>query len=268
MIYDVPGYVLAIIVIIITLIYSIVAFLIVENWIPATIRKRNNDATSPIVGIIVAILLAFVVVVTWQQYTVTDSDISREAGIVEDVWRQAYGYPEPLKTEVRNGIENYINTVINIEWPLMRQGKYSIQAWNEIGDVERQIFAFQPTTIAEQQIQDRQLTTINTAINSRRNRLYNLTAGLDKAMWIVIILSSALCIASIWFLGADCRILHIIGLLIIGISIGLLLYIIIDINYPFRGSISIGTTYFETILTNLDRIQQRENMTPNPYVAP
>ena len=87
------------------------------------LRKHNDVAgfLFSAVGVIYAVVLGFVVVVVWEKYDTTVSNVDTEIAAVSDLYRVAGGLAEPTRSRVRNQLTTYANGIVQSEWPQMSQ---------------------------------------------------------------------------------------------------------------------------------------------------
>ena len=73
-------------------------------------------------GLLYAVLIAFVVYVTWTEFDTSSRDIELEANQTYLLYFNASEFPEPSRTEIRNAVKEYISIVINDEWKKLPYG--------------------------------------------------------------------------------------------------------------------------------------------------
>ena len=70
-----------------------------------------------------AVLLAFVVIVVWEDLGTAEERSSHEAGVFGDLMRDTTFMNEPLRSEFRKELLEYGHSVIEQEWPRMANGE-------------------------------------------------------------------------------------------------------------------------------------------------
>src|ERR1700731_3735367 len=74
---------------------SLVGLFLVRRVVPHTVLKQHNDVVGfvyAVVGVVYAVLLAFTIVVCWEQYEGAARNIEEEASTVGDLYRDARGF--------------------------------------------------------------------------------------------------------------------------------------------------------------------------------
>ena len=87
-----------------------------------------GEIFSSAIGVVFALILAFVAVAVWQNYEKVDDDVFREANFLHNIYRNLEAYPEPVRTQAKNLIHEYVQVVINDEWPKLAQASQDVNA--------------------------------------------------------------------------------------------------------------------------------------------
>ena len=91
-------------------------------------------------------------------------------------------------------------------------------------------------------------------IDQRRLRILMGAAGLQPVVWAVILVGSALTVSFAFFLGTANVRAHVTMTMMLGATIGLGLFLLIAMAYPFRGGAGIGPEAFERVHENIRRV--------------
>ena len=86
--------------------------------VPHRIRRAHNEVagfTIAVVGVIYAVLLAFIAVAVWEDFGRADALVQTEANLVGNLYRDTVGLPEPLATELRHTLFVYAEIVVQDE---------------------------------------------------------------------------------------------------------------------------------------------------------
>ncbi len=128
-IYSLPTWLLALIIVSLTTGYSVGGLLIIRQRWPWAMRPEHCDLAqvfSSIAGVMYALILGFVTVAVWQGFDKAQNVVELEASAVSDLFRTADGYPdEAFRRRAQDSIRAYVRLVINEEWPLQQRGQMS-----------------------------------------------------------------------------------------------------------------------------------------------
>ena len=125
MVYEYPLWVTAVMLIGAAMVGAAVIELAVRRVVPAELRRRHNDAAAAIlsiIGITFAVLLAFVAMLAWEGFNRAKAASSAEAARIGDVYDVSLGFADPERSRLRDGITDYVRTVVNVEWPAQAAG--------------------------------------------------------------------------------------------------------------------------------------------------
>jgi hypothetical protein len=136
--------------------------------------------------------------------------------------------------------------VIRYAWPLQRRGIVPEEGTIRVEAVQEELLAFQPTTPAEEILHAEALRQFNHFLEARRLRLFSVTSGLPPMMWYVMILGAALNLAICWLFDMRFITQLVLGG-ILAAYLGTMMFLIFDMNQPFRGEVSISAEPFEAI---------------------
>jgi hypothetical protein len=99
---------------------------------------------------------------------------------------------------------------------------------------------FEPTTERQKISAAETYRAFNDLVESRRTRLNSVTAELPNPVWVMVVAGAILSIAATWFFHAPSFSMHLWLSLVYSVLIGLLIYLIVALDNPYRGRISVG----------------------------
>lgn len=125
----------------------------VRRWVPETREGFHAEISAPMLGVaatLFGLLLAFVIIIGYQNLLDADDSVSREAGALSSIVRDSAAFPAPGGANVRLAVGTYVRAVVNDEWPQMhRSGTASPVAAQGLDDISAAIRAFKPASSAE-----------------------------------------------------------------------------------------------------------------------
>src|SRR5262249_54147095 len=115
--------VLELIVAVATAVITMAVFIAGDRIRPKSWQHTSEEAAwAPALDLIKTFftpVVAFVVVICWQQYQNAHDDTVTEANALIAVYSAAHSLPEPSRAEVRTLVRDYTTQVVDQEWPLM-----------------------------------------------------------------------------------------------------------------------------------------------------
>jgi uncharacterized membrane protein len=82
---------------------AVVGLVLVQRLVPSSLREEHNDVAGfifAVVGVMYAVLLAFVVIVVWQDYEAAKGTVESEANELAGVYFLADRFPDPERARI------------------------------------------------------------------------------------------------------------------------------------------------------------------------
>lgn len=231
---------------------------LVGKFTPQNVRTAHNDRAGfilAVIGVIYAVLLAFVAIGVWERFQGAETRTYEEAGALATVYRDAVAFPAAT-THIRANIRAYVDSVIRDEWPRMHRGDKPELSNALLEDVARDVRELPVGSARLSNIQSQMLAAADVALMDRSARLTVDASGINAIMWVVLIAGAIVTIAFTYLFGFDQTIMQ--QLMIGGLSflIALVLFVIVALDYPFRGSIAVTPEAFRALGESLNAISR------------
>ena len=217
----------------------------------------HNDVAGPVVttaGTVLAVMLSFMVVTVWQQFDQSAANVQTEAASLSDLYTVAFGLPNPIRGSIQKQVTSYLNTVITSEWPLMHVGLASPRARHDLYALYRSVAQFSPKTADDRETRADALRSLQQTIDARRRRIYDNQEGIPGVLWFVMLATSVITLGFLFFFRMHDERTHIIftgGLVVVIVIVCVL---IAELDYPFRGDISIAPTSLQNTMNYIHAI--------------
>ena len=95
---------------------------------------------------------------------------------------------------------------------------------------------------------------MQTALSDRDVRLSEDATGINGIMWMVLMVGAVVTVAFTYLFGFRRNIMQALMTGALGLLIGLVLFLTVALNYPYRGSISVEPDAFHNALKTYDSI--------------
>ena len=82
---------------------------------PALLEGDHNEVTGfiiAVVGVIYAVLLGFVVIVSWENFDEAENVVGQEASALRTMYRDSAAFPPPIRDQIHADVRNYAATVV------------------------------------------------------------------------------------------------------------------------------------------------------------
>jgi hypothetical protein len=92
------------------------------------------------------------------------------------------------------------------------------------------------------------LSAMDTALADRETRLTIDFIGINSIMWTVLVAGAYITVAFTYLFGFERTLMQQLMIGGLSLTIGLVLFLVVGLDYPFRGSIAVGPDAFYTLL--------------------
>jgi Na+/melibiose symporter-like transporter len=213
------------------------------------VREAHNDRAGfilAVIGVVYAVLLAFVAIGTWERFNEARARSYEEAESLATVYRDTASFPHPER--LQKMLEAYTRSVIDREWPRMRIGERAESSNALLEAVDRSVRELPVRSMSEQDVHAQMLSAIDTALADRETRLSIDFVGINGIMWAVLIAGAYITVAFTYLFGFERTLMQQLMIGGLSLTIGLVLFLVVGLDYPFRGSIAVGPDAFRALL--------------------
>jgi len=243
----------------------------VHSWLH---RERRANAMVGLAlssyFVLYGILLGLLAVATYQNYSTVDDIVDKEASSLSALYRDLGAYPQPIRSHLQDALREYTRFTIGEGWDQQRRGVVPRDGSRLITAVLRTLIAFNPTTEREKIIHAETLRQYNTKVEFGRARLSNVTTGLPAVLWWVVAFGALMNIVLIWMQDMEIHVHLILGAVLASI-LGAVIFLIAELDHPFRGEVSIGpesiARVYETLMKPDESADNVDNKTEDAAKA-
>lgn len=200
------------------------------------------------VGVIYAVILAFMVIVVWENFDRIDSNVSAEANCCADLARDANALGEPFSSEAKGTIGNYVEAVVAEEWPALALGGRSAQAHEAFTEIWDLYLSYEPETVRQEIFLASSVQKLNEAGALRTIRIADSRSHIHPILWSVLLVGGFITIIFSYFLVFERLRRQIVMTALFSTIIALILFTILVFDFPFAGQMGIKPDAFQPIL--------------------
>lgn len=208
-----------------------------------------------VAGTLFAVVLGFLTVVIWQQYTEARQVVVSEASAATDAWHTAVGLPPPVRTHVRADMARYANIMISREWPAMRRGTFDLDAAITVMDAINAAGTFVPVNMGESNAQTATLQQLGILHDARQQRIAINHAGVSWFEWLVLLISAACIICFCWLFGLRSRRVQLLMTSTVVTIVVSTLVLLFELQFPFRSDIGIPSDAWKDAVMHIHEMQ-------------
>lgn len=252
--YDLPTWGSGAVLIVLALGVSAAAFWLVHRHVPHETRREHNDvaaAIGAIAGVVYAVVLGFVTVSVWEEHGQAARAAEAEANALGDIVTDARGFPEPMRRTIREAAGSYLRLVVEDEWPRLARGDESPRAAAALAVLHRALITSEPDGRREEIVLTTTLGHLDRLVDQRRLRVLAARSGVQPVVWSALLTSSALMLGFVLFLGTINVGAHFVMTTFVSVSIAMMFWIIVSLDYPFTGGAGLRPEAFESLRDGL-----------------
>ena len=247
---------------------AMVGLLATRTLVRRHVAEHHNDVAGflfAMVGVLYAIVLAFVVFAVWQRFSDSDNTVTAEATAAVLAFRDTQTFPEPLRQEAQDALRQYLTDGIAVEWS--RGGTEDVQhhvrpdVMNPIWEVYGRL---QPATSAESQRYLQAQVHLNDLERQRHLRHLASQSSLEDIFWVALIVGAILTVAFSYFFHMDNLAVHALMTGLTTALMALLLFLIAALNQPFAGPIQVSKGAYVHALEMFNA----QNLGPTGAISP
>ena len=230
------------------------AMLYVRRKIGVAKLLLNNEVAGfkfATLGVVYAVLLAFVVVAVWERYEAAETAVEREGDAVLDLHAVSYGLGEQEGRAIRGLLQQYVASVVGSEWPAMADGRADPSVAKAFREAAGAVVRLQPETLRDQELYAHALGLLSTVSDSRRQRLAAAEGALPGVMWLVLAFGAAVTVGYTAFFGARNVVAQGLMTAALSLMVMVVFFLTVLLNYPFTGDVRIGPDRFRDVLVQM-----------------
>lgn len=233
----------------VVVLFSVLGGLAFHRSVPRSLLIDHNEIAGfvfAVVGVIYAVLLAFLAVGAWEHLQSAEQQTYQEAARIIVVYRKCDMFPHGHT--IREELRTYVETLVTRDWPLMKQGQEDQRAVVLSERIAFQVRHLPVKTLAQQNVHAEMIASMDEALVDRDTREALAHAGIAIFLWGILIAGGVVTVGFSYLFAyrSTFALFAIVGGL--AAMVGLILYLIAAVDYPFSGEIRVGPEAFEHAL--------------------
>jgi hypothetical protein len=226
-----------------------------RSWLP---RLRFGEFDGDFCTAMVASIFVFYGLATaltavnvWETYVRVEEITRQEASALAVFYRNVSAYPEPIRGVLRDEVRGYTEQIVRQSWPQMRRGRIPTEGIRHIDQIQATLVGFEPATEGQKVLALETLSSYDRMMEARRLRLDSVERKLPGVMWLVVILGAFISLFSAYFFPVLDPRLHRAQISLLAAFIGLVIFMILALDRPYRGDLGLRSTPYEIVREQL-----------------
>jgi hypothetical protein len=220
--------------------------------------RRQHEVASfffLMIGTLYAVLIAFAIFVVWTQFQNAGANLEHEANEVGDLSRMSVAMPPPLRDNIRTALLEYVNSVLNDEFPAMAEGRSSQRTWNAVENLWGVYNSGQASCAAMAAYCQQALAHLNELCNYRRIRLFTSRGTVPAMLWYLLYIGGGVLVVFTYFFGHESLLWQSLMTAAMSGVLAFSLFLIYSYDSPFSGAARVSPAPFQLELEHVSRRQ-------------
>lgn len=236
------------------MVFSVLGLVLVRRYANVDWLKRQHEVASfffLMIGTLYAVLIAFAIYVVWSEFQNAGTNLEHEANEVGDLSRMARAMPEPMRSDIRTALLEYIHAVLEDEFPAMEDGRPSERTWRAVENLWQLYAAAEPSTLKAQANYAESLKHLNELSNYRRIRLFTSRGTVPPVLWWLLYLGGIVLVAFTYFFGHDSMLSQGAMTAALAGILAFSLFLILAFDSPYGGAVRVSPAPYELELQHV-----------------
>jgi hypothetical protein len=189
-----------------SMLLSVAGLLVVRRYVNVAWLRKHHEVASHfflMIGTLYAVLIAFAIFVVWTASKEAGTNLEHEATEVADLSRLSTAMPDPQRREITTALMEYLNSVVEEEFPNMQQGRDSQRTWNAVQHLWDVYGTSQPETARLQAYFAESLKHLTQLSDYRRSRLFASRGTVPAMLWQLLVAGAVILIAFTYSIGQE-----------------------------------------------------------------
>jgi hypothetical protein len=250
---------IALIVILFSTLMAAFASIAVHRKVHLDVRRRHSEVGTAVflqLGVIFAVLLAFVFSEVWSQYNAAASAVEFECGSLEDAATLMSAMPADQARPLLAAEAAYVAAVVKDEWPEMFASRTANNgADQKLTSLIQNVVRLRPTSPADLGTRQQLLVYLEQAHNQRTMRIFQLASGIPLFLWALLIGLGAILAAFVTMAGVESGRALASFSMTFAATVAAILVLIHLLDYPFEGALAMQPDHFVTTLQKITALE-------------
>lgn len=254
--FGLPVGLVAVLLVLLVAAIAVLALYLFRNSVKLEISEGHNEIAGFIfatVGVLYAVVLAFVVFAVWERFSAHSDAVSNEAALTVVAYRDTEVLPKAQRIQAQAAFRSYVHAVMDKEWAshgeLLPHDKPDAlnPIWALLGQAEQR-------PGADRESLSRAKDHLSEVELARHERHLSTESSLPAIFWVILLLGAffTLAFAFIFDMG-NIRVQALLTGLLAGLTAAML-FLVLSLERPFTGQVQVSKRPFDHALLVFDAI--------------
>jgi hypothetical protein len=208
-----------------------------------------NDTISHGTGsyaLFYALLVGLLTVAAYQNKERVEQNILLEAASVGGLYSDMSAYPEPLRSDMRELLRDYVLFTIHKDWPAHRAGEVMNGGVNRVDAMRQLLASFEPASASQQIVHAEVIRAFGEFSSVRQQRLAGVTTRIPDILWYAVAVGALLNLLVLLMLRMK-PLTHLLLGSVSAFFLAMILLVIVVLDDPLRGETGLRPEAFERL---------------------
>jgi hypothetical protein len=227
---------------------------LVRRTFPRWERGEHNDAAGVMLSaavVVYSVAIGLCVVTLWGKLDDAQRATQAEATNLAAVAEGSRVCDAAVRDKIRSGVIAYNRDVVD-RWSLRIRGETQVRVSNDLDGLVQTVAQLRPQTQAQRAFVDDAMSRL-----TRESELRDVSVRLARdqqlpdVLWVAVLGGSVVVLALCLTCGVRDGTLRRILLIGVTATVGINLFLVIELNYPFYGTIRVGPDSYANVVSLL-----------------
>ena len=253
---DVPAWLVGVVLVVGLPSLTLALDVLIHRTMPHRRLDRHNAVTGVIVsvvGVAYAIVIGLCVVSLWEGYSAAEDTVRAEAVNLTSLIPTSAVFDAQTQQQISDGVIQYESDLIT-DWNARLAQGTGRQRSADLSRLTAVVVALRPVTEAQQAFVDQAVDGIGQAEQFHHDSDAEADDHqMSPVMWLGVLVATVSILGMCLFFGLDDGVLRRILLTLSSAVIATNLFLIIEMNYPYYGSLAVTPAAYEHVVADLHR---------------
>ncbi len=249
---DLPAWLVMAFVALLSATLAIAVLIYLRRHIPYDKYKENHEVGGFLfnaLGLIYAVIVAFVIYVSWSEYTEAVNYSEAEITALRSIYHNSKSFRPDVTEKIRTAIVSYTEAVIKDEWKLLGEGKVSEKARNEhlklwnLVLTEPELKHIETDAVFQQCLVD-----LDELSKARVMRIATSRKNIPFVVWTVIMIGALTSVGFSLFFGTRDLKIQATMTALFAMTNALIMLLIFFLDHPFSGETGLSSDAYKEFL--------------------
>jgi len=227
---------------------------LVHRAVPHWRRGEHNDAAGVMLSaavVVYSVAIGLCVITLWEKLEDARGATAAEATNLLAVAEGSRVFAAPVQQRIRDGVIAYNRDVVD-NWRQRVHGEGAVQVSDDLARLVETVGQLQPETEAQRAFVDDAVARLDRASELRATSLRLAhDQQLPDILWLAVLGGSVVVLALCLTCGVRDGVLRLVLMVGVAATVGINLFLVVELNYPFYGSVRVGPDSYTDVLTTL-----------------